>query len=64
MFALADPWRQSTLLYLLTSNYTWDLIPQPPRSNVVIGKWAFRLPAVAYWERHAINIELNNRPQW
>lgn len=26
----------------LLANYTWDLIPQPPRSNVVIGKWVFK----------------------
>jgi hypothetical protein len=26
----------------LLSNSTWDLVPQPPRVNVVIGKWIFK----------------------
>ena len=26
----------------LLSNKTWDLIPRPPRANVVTGKWIFK----------------------
>jgi hypothetical protein len=26
----------------LLSNSTWDLVPQPPRANVVTGKWIFK----------------------
>jgi hypothetical protein len=43
--ALADPnWRvameeeHSPLL----QNHTWDLVPCPPRANVVTGKWIFK----------------------
>jgi histone deacetylase 1/2 len=36
---LADPcWRAAALL----KNHTWDLIPWPPRANVVTGKWIFK----------------------
>jgi hypothetical protein len=38
--ALADPhWRRAMEEYeALVSNITWDLVPRPPRANVVIDK--------------------------
>jgi hypothetical protein len=26
----------------LLSNNTWDLVPQPPRANVITDKWIFK----------------------
>jgi hypothetical protein len=41
---LADPhWRRSMEEYAaLLANHTWDLVPCPPGTNVVTGKWLFR----------------------
>jgi hypothetical protein len=43
--ALADPnWRaamEAEHSALLVNN-TWDLLPRPPRANVVTGKWVFK----------------------
>ena len=43
--ALADPnWRAAMEEEhaALLRNQTWDLVPRPPRSNVVTGKWIFK----------------------
>jgi hypothetical protein len=42
--ALADPhWRRAMEEYAaLLANHTWDLVPRPPGTNVVTGKWLFR----------------------
>jgi hypothetical protein len=42
--ALADPhWRRAMEEYAaLLANHTWDLVPCPPGTNVVTGKWLFR----------------------
>jgi hypothetical protein len=42
--ALTDPhWRRAMEEYAtLLSNHTWDLVPCPPGTNVVTGKWLFR----------------------
>jgi hypothetical protein len=43
--ALADPhWRRSMEeeYATLLANHTWDLVPCPPGTNVVTGKWLFR----------------------
>jgi hypothetical protein len=42
--ALADlHWRRAMEEYAaLLANHTWDLVPRPPGSNVVTGKWLFR----------------------
>ena len=39
--ALLDPhWRQAMEEYAaLVANQTWDLVPRPPGTNVVTGKW-------------------------
>ena len=41
---LADPhWRRAMEEYVaLMANHTWDLVPRPPDTNVVTGKWLFR----------------------
>jgi hypothetical protein len=44
--ALADPqwWRAMEAEYeALQANHTWDLVPSPPGTNVVTGKWIFKL---------------------
>jgi hypothetical protein len=42
--ALADPnWRAPMEEYgSLRANKTWDLVPRPPRANIVTGKWIFK----------------------
>jgi hypothetical protein len=43
--ALADPhWRRAMEeeYVALLANHTWDLVPCPPGTNVVTGKWLFR----------------------
>jgi len=43
--ALADPnWRAAMEEEhgALLQNHTWDLVPRPPRANVVTGKWIFK----------------------
>jgi len=42
--ALADPnWRAAMEEHsALLQNHTWDLVPRPPRANVVTGKWIFK----------------------
>ena len=43
--ALADPnWRAAMVEEhdALLQNHTWDLVPRPPRANVVTGKWIFK----------------------
>jgi hypothetical protein len=41
--ALVDPhWRRAMEEYVaLLANHTWDLVPRPPGTTVVIGKWLF-----------------------
>ena len=42
---LADPnWRGAMQeeFDALLANSTWDLVPQPPRANIVTGKWIFK----------------------
>jgi hypothetical protein len=42
--ALVDPhWRSDMEEYAaLLANHTWDMVPRPPGTNVVIDKWLFR----------------------
>jgi hypothetical protein len=43
--ALTDPhWRRAMEeeYVALVANHTWDLVPRPPGTNVVTGKWLFR----------------------
>jgi hypothetical protein len=43
--ALADPHRRRAMkeeYAALLANHTWDLVPCPPGTNVVTGKWLFR----------------------
>jgi histone deacetylase 1/2 len=43
--AMHDPnWRNAMQeeFDALSSNQTWTLVPRPPRTNVVTGKWVFR----------------------
>jgi len=43
--ALADPnWRAAMVEEhdALLQNHTWDLVPRPPRADVVTGKWIFK----------------------
>jgi hypothetical protein len=43
--ALADPNWQAAMEVehdALLANKTWDLVPRPPRANVVTGKWIFK----------------------
>jgi len=43
--ALADPnWRAAMVEEhdALMKNNTWDLVPRPPRANIVTGKWIFK----------------------
>nr|CAB3501456.1 unnamed protein product [Digitaria exilis] len=42
--ALADPnWRAAMEEHdALLKNHTWDLVPRPPRANIVSGKWIFK----------------------
>uniref|UniRef100_C6JRK6 Reverse transcriptase Ty1/copia-type domain-containing protein n=1 Tax=Sorghum bicolor TaxID=4558 RepID=C6JRK6_SORBI len=43
--ALADPnWRAAMEEEhgALLQNHTWDLVPRPPRANIVTGKWIFK----------------------
>ena len=42
--ALADPnWRAAMEEHAaLLQNHTWDLVPRPPRANIVSGKWVYK----------------------
>ena len=43
--ALANPNWRATMEEehaALLQNHTWDLVPRPPRANVVTGKWIFK----------------------
>ena len=41
--ALADPHCRRAMEYAaLLANHTWDLVPCPPGTNMVTGKWLFR----------------------
>jgi hypothetical protein len=43
--ALADPNWQAVMadeFKALVDNGTWSLVPQPPGTNVVIGKWIYK----------------------
>ena len=42
---LADPNWQGAMqeeFDALLANSTWDLVPRPPRANIVTGKWVFK----------------------
>jgi len=67
--ALADPnWRaameeeHSALL----QNHTWDLVPRPPRANVVTGKWIFKhkFQSDGSLERYKARWVLRGFTQW
>lgn len=45
LLALLDPnWRQALLLEYAAfiKNKTWDLVPRPPHTNIISGKWLYR----------------------
>lgn len=45
LLALLDPnWRQAMLLEYAAfiKNKTWDLVPRPPHTNIISGKWLYR----------------------
>jgi hypothetical protein len=54
--ALADPhWHRAMEEYVaLLANHTWDLVPRPPRTNLVTDKWLFchKLTSAGFLDRY------------